>query len=237
MAKIKKTDEKPDTTNLKHLAFIMDGNGRWAKKRGLKREIGHIYGAKVTKRLMEYCNDIGIHCVTIYAFSTENWKRPQNEVDALMKLFASYIDDFLQHFDQYHGRFHFIGDVSVFPPEILEKMRRIEEMTKHYPNILNVAMNYGSRAEIVHAVNDLIAEGKTTVSEEDISRHLYTGECPDPDMIVRTGGDLRLSNFLLWQSEYSELYFTDILWPDLKESDIDEIVREFNRRKRRYGGV
>lgn len=229
--------EPLNTQNLKHLAFIMDGNGRWAQKRGLKREIGHIYGAKTTKRLMQYCLDIGIKCVTIYAFSTENWKRPIEEVNALINLFSSYIDDFMINHEKYNGRFKFIGDLSVFDESFRERIRKVEEISAHKEAQLNIAINYGGRAELLRSVNNLIDSGAKNVTADDITHGMYTNGCPEPDMIVRTGGDKRLSNFLLWQSAYSELYFTDTLWPDLKEKEIDEIVREFNRRKRRYGGV
>ena len=226
-----------DTEGLNHIAFIMDGNGRWAKKRGMPREYGHKVGAKVFRNLVEYCGDIGIGCVTVYAFSTENWKRPENEVKSIMNLFREYLDDAIRTMMEKDIRIVFLGDKSIFPDDIRETMIGIERDSRGNGRRLNIAMNYGGRDEIVHAVNQLIAEGVHDVTEEMISRKLYTLDAPEPDLIVRTGGELRTSNFLMWQGAYSELYFTDILWPDLKESDVDDAVREFNRRNRLFGGV
>ncbi len=223
--------------NFRHIAFIMDGNGRWAKKRGMPREYGHKVGSDTFKRICIYCCDIGFRAVTVYAFSTENWKRPKHEVDAIMGILDSYLEELKRDYRQYHNRFKFIGDLSVMTPELREKIAYVETLNTEYDQVLNIAMNYGGRAEIVHAFNTLAAEGKTQVSEADIAGAMYTAGCGDPDMIVRTGGDLRISNFLLWQAAYAELYFTDKLWPDLTTDDVDEIVRDFYTRKRRYGGV
>lgn len=220
-----------------HIAFIMDGNGRWATKRKMPREYGHKCGAANFKKIVKYCGDIGIKTVTAYAFSTENWGRPQNEVDAIMKLVSDYLDTCKKEMDVHKIRYKFIGDISVLSPVLQEKISEVEKTSEKYELQLNVALNYGSRAEIVNAVNKLIKSGAESVTEQDISKSLYTSHCKDPDMIVRTGGDIRLSNFLLWQAEYSEFYFTDILWPDLKPSDVDDIVREFYGRKRKYGKV
>ena len=223
-----KVDEK-----LKHIAFIMDGNGRWAKARNMPREFGHKHGAQVFRDLTEYCHKIGIKYITVYAFSTENWKRPKREVDAIMKL----LDEYLEKQRPENASIRFIGDVSRLDGRLAEKIRKMEEETAGHDSVLNVAMNYGSRAEIVNAFNKLIAEGKTEVTAEDINSALYTGDCPDPDLIVRTGGDLRISNFLLWQAAYSELYFTDTLWPDITENDVDKAIEDFYSRKRRFGGL
>ncbi len=220
-----------------HIAFIMDGNGRWAKKRGMPREYGHKVGSATFKKICIYCCDIGFRAVTVYAFSTENWKRPQKEVDAIMGILDDYLEELKRDYKQYHNRFKFIGDLSVLTPELREKIAYVETLNGEFDQILNIAMNYGGRAELVHAFNTLAAEGKTTVTEEDIASAVYTVESGDPDMIVRTGGDLRISNFLLWQAAYSELYFTDKLWPDLTYDDVDEIVKDFYTRKRRYGGI
>lgn len=222
---------------LQHIAFIMDGNGRWAKKRGLPREFGHKQGAQVFKEIIRYCGDIGIKAITVYAFSTENWKRPEREVSALMKLFESYLAGFAQEMVHYDIRIKIIGDTSVLPEKLKEKISEIEEYTKDRTMHLNVAINYGGRNEIVNAFNKLAAEGKKRITEEDISKAIYTKDSPDPDIIVRTGGDMRISNFLLWQSAYSELYFTDTLWPDMKSEDVDAAVAEFYSRKRRFGGL
>ena len=222
---------------LQHIAFIMDGNGRWATKRGMPREFGHTHGAATFKKIGRYCEKIGLKYMTVYAFSTENWKRPQKEVDAIMKLFDEYIEECFREMMDDNVHFRFIGNLSVFPEDLREKMDRIDRQTAHKPFILNIAVNYGGREEIVHACNELIKSGKTDITEEDISRNLYTLECPEPDLIVRTGGDLRSSNFLLWQSAYAEYYFTNILWPDFSAKDVDDAVNAFYGRKRRFGGV
>ena len=227
-----KVDDK-----LRHIAFIMDGNGRWAKKSGLPREVGHKYGAAKFKEVIKYCKDIGLQVVTVYAFSTENWKRPQTEVDALMKLFEDYIDECITQMEKYNVKIKFIGDMSRFNEIFRSKIRAVETKTRNNSLILNVAINYGGRSELVAAFNKLVAEGKTEITESDISNAIYTCDSPDPDMIVRTGGDMRISNFLLWQSAYSELYFTDTLWPDISPAVINDAVKTFYSRKRRFGGL
>ena len=222
---------------LKHIAFIMDGNGRWAKKRGMPRTYGHTVGAKVFKNIIEYCGASGIKAVTVYAFSTENWKRPKEEVDTILSLFTDYLADAELSWREKDIQVHFLGSKDVFPPEIKERMMKLEQDSADRSQILNIAVNYGGRDDIVHAVNELIAEGKTKIIEDDITSHLYTKNSPPPDLIVRTGNEVRLSNFLMWDSAYSELYFTATLWPDFDEKCVDECVREFYGRKRRYGGV
>ena len=227
------------TCSINHIAFIMDGNGRWANKRGLPREFGHKKGAQTFKKVLEYCGELGIKATTFYVFSTENWKRPQKEVDALMKLLDEYLDEcrenLLKKYDDI--RFIFLGDKAPFSPALREKMERIEEDTKNNPRIINLAINYGGRDEIVHAFNKLIAQGYRKITEDDISGAIYTSDSPPVDMIVRTGGDVRISNFLLWDSAYAELYFVDKLWPDFGKKDIDKVVKEFEGRNRRFGGV
>lgn len=227
------------TTNIKHIAFIMDGNGRWARKRGLPREYGHRKGAETFKKVVEYCGELGIKATTFYVFSTENWKRPQKEVDALMRLLDEYLDECKDNLLKKDDgiRFIFIGDKTPFSDQLRAKMEALEEMTAGNSRIVNLAINYGGRDELVHSFNTLIAEGKQRVSEEDISRSVYTAESPQLDMIVRTGGDIRISNFLLWQAAYAELYFTDTLWPDFSKKDIDKAINAFNGRNRRFGGV
>lgn len=224
---------------LSHIAFIMDGNGRWARRRGLARSLGHAAGAEACRRVFRRCRELGIHTVTVYAFSTENWSRPQEEVDALMKLFDRYLDDINARFDEYDARFVFIGDKAALPASLREKMLDIEarSLARGSEYTLNLAINYGGRDEIAAAVNSLIAKGATSVTPADISAHLYTSASPDPDLIVRTAGEQRLSNFLLWQASYAELYFTDTLWPDMKNDDVDAAVRAFLTRTRRFGGV
>lgn len=222
---------------LRHIAFIMDGNGRWAKMRGMPREYGHKRGAETFRRIGRYCESLGMQCMTVYAFSTENWKRPEPEVQALIRLLDDYIEEFFREMDAEKIHLRFIGNLSAFPDALREKMERIDRETAHKPFLLNIAVNYGGREEIVHACTELMREGRTQVTEADISAHLYTTGCPDPDLIVRTGGDLRSSNFLLWQSAYAEYYFTDTLWPDYTERDVNEAVYSFLGRKRRFGGV
>ncbi|MDD4773493.1 MAG: polyprenyl diphosphate synthase [Eubacteriales bacterium] len=234
---------KPQTViaddRLRHVAFIMDGNGRWAKKQGMPREYGHKAGAETFRRITGYCKDIGIKIITVYAFSTENWKRPKNEVDTIMSLLLMYIEEAIRDADINRIRFIFIGNRSFFSRTIQTQMNKLEAVTVKYNNdyILNMAINYGGRDDIVHAVNSLIASGAKSVTEDDISANLYTSHTPPPDLIIRTANERRLSNFLLWQAAYSELYFTDTLWPDLTDRDIDKAVADFYARKRRYGGI
>ena len=228
---------RPDE-NFRHIAFIMDGNGRWAKKRGMPREYGHKVGSATFKKVCLYCCDIGFQAVTVYAFSTENWKRPPHEIETIMGILDDYLEELKRDYPKYHNHFRFIGDLSVLTPALREKIAYVETLNAQEPQVLNIALNYGGRAELVHAFRTLAADGKTEdITEEDISRSVYTAECGDPDMIVRTGGDLRLSNFLLWQAAYSELYFVDKLWPDFGPADVDDCVREFYSRKRRWGGL
>lgn len=232
--KVKYTAEE---ANLKHIGFIMDGNGRWAKKRGMPREYGHKFGADTFEKIMEYCGNMGVCATTFYVFSTENWKRPKKEVDSIMGLLSRYLDDCEKKLDKYDIRFIFLGDKSVFPDDMRKKMIEIEERSASHKYIVNLALNYGGRDEIVSAVNGLIREGRGDITEQDITSALYTKESPELDLIIRTGGDMRISNFLLWQSAYAELYFTDVLWPDFSVNDVDAAVENFMNRKRRFGGV
>ena len=222
---------------IKHVAFIMDGNGRWAKKRMMPREYGHTFGAKKFKEIVQHCADIGVEYVTVYAFSTENWKRPKNEVETIMKLFRDYIHEAEKDFKKSDVRILFIGNRDVFDDKMKNEMLRVEKLTENRKKTLCIAMNYGGRGEIVDAVNHLIASGKTYVTEVDITNTIYSGVVPPPDMIIRTGGEMRLSNFLLWQSAYAELFFTDTLWPDLTTEEVDRLIDTYYQRNRRYGGV
>lgn len=241
MFKIKKKHPAlpPADDRLRHIAFIMDGNGRWAQKRGMPREYGHKAGAETFRRITGYCKKIGIKIITVYAFSTENWKRPKNEVDAIIALLLRYIDEAIRDADKNHIRFIFIGDRAPFGEHIKNRMNRLEEITEKYGGdyILNMAINYGGRDDIVHAVNSLISSGAVSVTEDDITANLYTKNTPPPDLIIRTANERRLSNFLLWQAAYSELYFTETLWPDLSERDIDTAVEDYYSRIRRFGGI
>ena len=222
---------------LKHIAFIMDGNGRWAKKRGLPREAGHKKGAEVFERIVRYCFDRGVSVITVYAFSTENWSRPQSEINAIMDLLSKYLDYAEKRFKDYDIKLCFLGDKARLSETLRTKAERLEAITADGAHILNIALNYGARAEITNACRRLIAEGKQDVTEEDISARLYTSASGDPDLIVRTGGDFRISNFLLWQAAYAEFYFTPTLWPDLTEKEIDEAIKDFRGRHRRFGGL
>ncbi len=234
----KNTENQTDyDKKLNHIAFIMDGNGRWAKKRGMPREYGHKYGAKVFKNIVEHCGNIGIKVVTVYAFSTENWQRPKKEIDSILKLLNDYLDDCIKDLGKNNIRYKFIGDMSVFDSEMRAKIKKAEDTTEKMPLTLNIALNYGGRGEIVAACNKLLSLGVKRISEEDISSNIYTSHCADPDLVVRTGGDVRISNFLLWQSAYSELYFTETLWPDFTSDHVDAAVESFKSRNRRYGGV
>ena len=221
---------------IQHMAFIMDGNGRWATRQGKNRNEGHKKGAKVFEEVAEYCHDIGIRHVTVYAFSTENWRRPESEVSALLRLLSSYLDTAIKRFSEKKIRVIFLGDKSVFSKKLIEKMEKLEEITKEHTDVLNIAFNYGGRDEIVHACHKALALGEE-ISEESISRHLYTAASPDPDLIVRTAGEMRLSNFLLWQAAYAEFYYTDTLWPDMNAEEIDKACEAFLSRKRNFGAL
>ena len=221
-------------SELRHIAFIMDGNGRWAKKRGLPREAGHTAGANNFKTIVRYCKKIGIQCCTVYAFSTENIKRPKHEVEAIFQLLLKFIAEAGEEQDI---EFRFIGDPAALSETIGRKTAALEDETRGRPYRLNIALNYGGRAEIVHAVNTLIAEGKREITEADITSRLYTADCPEPDLIVRTGCEMRISNFLLWQCAYAELGYSDKMWPDYSTDDVDEAVRDFAGRSRRWGGL
>ncbi len=222
---------------LKSVGIIMDGNGRWAKARGYHRNRGHRAGAKAIREVIETCHELGVHHLTLYAFSTENWKRPQDEVDGLMKLMYRYLCQIDEIKDEYDTCVKFIGDKSRLPEKLRNKCIEVENMSVNRTNVINVALNYGGRDEIVHAVNEALKEGKTSVTAEDIQSHLYTAMSPDPDLIIRTGGNLRVSNFMIWQGAYSELYVTDTLWPDFGRDDVIRAVTEFYSRKRRFGGL
>ena len=236
--KVKNAPVRVDA-RLQSIGIIMDGNGRWAKKRLLPRSAGHVAGAKIIQQILEDLREIGIHHVTLYALSTENWKRPKEEVDGLMELIYKYLDEVVIEKINTDKDFSMclLGDKSLLSEKLRNKCIEIEQMAKDRPFVCNLALNYGGRDEIVHAVNKALAEGKTEITEEDISRNLYTSASPDPDLIIRTGGDMRLSNFLIWQSAYSELYVTDTLWPDFSRREIEAAIKEFYSRKRRFGGL
>lgn len=229
--------KKDVTPAPRHIAFIMDGNGRWAKKRMKPREYGHSVGAKKFREIVQHCADVGVEYVTVYAFSTENWKRPQKEVETIMQLFRDYIREAARDFEKSDIRILFIGNREVFDQSLRDEMKKVEKLTENRHKTLSIAINYGGRGEIVDAVNRMIANGKSSVTEEDITKEIYSGSVPPPDMIVRTGGEIRLSNFLLWQSAYAELFFTETLWPDLQNEEVDSLIATYCQRNRRYGGI
>lgn len=230
-----------------HIAFIMDGNGRWAKQRGLERSEGHKAGAKTFKRIGEYCADVGIKYLTFYAFSTENWNRPKKEVLALMNLFKEYLRDGESRTGENKERqmrLRFIGEREGLPKDLLKLIEKSEKSTSGYEKVtVNIALNYGGRAEITHAVKDIaerVRKGELSVddiTEDTISNCIYTAGQPDPDIIVRPSGEYRLSNFLQWQSAYSEFWYSDILWPDFTEENVNQILADYQKRNRRFGGV
>lgn len=243
-----------DKTNLpqfsvlpRHIGIIMDGNGRWAKKRGLPRYKGHIEGAKTFRKIGEFAGDLGIEYLTFYAFSTENWKRPPEEVKAIMDLFREYLrelDERKAENEEKGIKVNFLGDRTGIPKDILRMMGYSERITRKKENVvLNIAVNYGGRQEILHSVQTLakqVEKGQlraADITEAMISDNLYTGGMPDPDLIIRPSGEYRLSNFLLWQSAYAEFWYSDVLWPDFTEADFVEALRDFERRSRRFGGV
>ena len=221
---------------IQHMAFIMDGNGRWATRQGKSRNAGHKKGAQVFEEVAEYCHTIGIRHVTVYAFSTENWRRPTAEVNALLRLLSSYLDTAIKRFSEKKIRVVFLGDKSVFSKKVVAKMEQLEKITEENTDILNIAFNYGGRDEIVYACRRALAAGEE-ISEETIGKYLYTAASPDPDLIVRTAGEQRLSNFLLWQAAYSEFYYTDTLWPDMNAEEIDKACEAFLSRKRNFGAL
>ena len=227
-----------------HVGIIMDGNGRWAKKRGLPRSAGHTAGAQVFRKIARYCSNIGIRYLTVYAFSTENWKRPSEEVDALMRLFKEYLQEAIRDFKDDSIILRFIGDRTAFSPELLALMEENEEESKDRDGmVLNIAMNYGGRAELITAMRQMAREASEgrldpeSITEELVSDYLYTKGEPDPDLIIRPSGENRTSNFLLWQSAYAEYVIMDVLWPDFKEKDMDAALIEYAKRNRRFGGV
>ena len=221
-----------------HICFIIDGNGRWAKLRHLPRSQGHIKGFNNLEKTYKMVRELGVKYVSIYAFSTENWNRPKEEVDGLMKLFRRAVKDFYNKKKYGDCRIEFFGDLDRFDKDIKEGALDIMERTKNNDAFhINVCMNYGGREDIVQAVNKLIASGKTEVTMEDITANLYTRHCPDPDFIVRTSGEHRLSNFMPWQSTYAELYFPKVLWPDFGKKDLIEAIKEYSSRDRRFGAI
>lgn len=221
-----------------HIAIIMDGNGRWAKRRGLPRQAGHRQGAENLRRIVNACVEFGVKILTIYAFSTENWGRPESEIKALMRIFARVLDQEIDDLNEQGVCLHHLGDLSGIEPRLQEKVRRAIELTKDNDTlILNVAFNYGGRAEILHATKMMLADGVTPeeLDEELFSSYLFTAGLPDPDVVIRTSGELRISNFLIWQAAYAEYYPTPALWPDFGREELFEAIVAYNQRERRFG--
>lgn len=240
----KKQSDLSDLKLPEHIGIIMDGNGRWAKKRHLPRSAGHNAGGKTFRTISRYCSDIGIKYLTVYAFSTENWRRPKEEIDALMKLFKDYLEEALRDFKDDSIVVRFIGDKTPFSDDLKALMLENEEGSKDRDGmVLNIAMNYGSRDELVRAVKKISSGVKNgeididLIDEQTISDNLYTAGQPDPDLIIRPSGEYRISNFMLWQSAYTEFVIMNKLWPDFSKEDLDEAIRIFNQRNRRFGGV
>ncbi len=226
-----------------HIAIILDGNGRWAKSKGMPRNYGHVKGCDNLEYICEVAKELGVKYLTVYAFSTENWKRSREEVEGLMRLFRNYLKKCIKISKKNNMRVRIIGDPTAFDQDIQDSIRELEEFSKDFDDLhFQIALNYGSRDEICRAVNRMLkdqAEGRLTgpVTEETISGYLDTGEIPDPDLLIRTSGELRLSNFLLWQLAYTEFYFTPVPWPDFKKDELLKAIGKYNERDRRYGGV
>ena len=241
----KKKSPAVDRNNLpRHVGIIMDGNGRWAQKRGLPRTAGHAAGIKTFKTISIYAKELGLEQVTFYAFSTENWKRPKAEIDKIMLLLDEYVEEGLREYEERQVRVRFLGDLSPIAPAMVEKIRRLEQLTEKYaPKTLNIALNYGGRKEITDAVkiiSEKVAVGELLpeqITEQTISQHLYFDDLSECDLIIRPSGEYRLSNFLLWQSAYSEYWFDDILWPDFTPRDLDRAVAQYQTRQRRFGAI
>ena len=227
----------------RHIAIIMDGNGRWAKKRGLPRTAGHSAGAEAFRRIANYCRSLGVEYLTVYAFSTENWKRSQEEVGGIMLLLRKYLEEALLDMEKNRVRFRFFGDLSRLSPQLQKLCRDAENRSVEYDVQVNFCLNYGGRDEIVRAAQAFAAEvaaGKhqpQELTEGLFDTYLYSAGVPDPELIIRPSGEMRTSNFLLWQSAYSEYVFMDVLWPDFGPQDLDKAIAEYHRRNRRFGGV
>jgi len=218
----------------------MDGNGRWAARRSLPRTAGHAVGAETFRRVATYCKDIGIQFLTVYAFSTENWKRSTEEIDIIMELLEKYLYESIEKMEKDRVKMKFLGDTSVLSPKLQALIKETEEISKKFDGVqVNICLNYGSRNEILRAAEKYAQErvADSPLNEETFSKYLYTADIPDPDLIIRPSGEMRLSNFLLWQSAYSEYYFTDTLWPDFNEKELDRAIAVFQSIDRRYGGV
>ena len=226
----------------RHIAIILDGNGRWAKRRGLPRTAGHAAGSENFRRIATYCKDIGVDYLTVYAFSTENWRRPEDEVKTIMRLLDKYLHEAVDTMARDRIRMKIFGDIEGLSPQLQALAQRTNEISQGYQGFqANICLNYGGRDEIVHAARryarELLVGSAAELTEESFSSYLYSAGIPDPDLLIRPGGEKRVSNFLLWQCAYSEFYFTDVLWPDFTTEELDKAIAEYQARDRRYGGV
>ena len=228
----------------RHIAIIMDGNGRWAQKRGLPRTAGHAAGSETFRRIATRCKNLGVEYLTVYAFSTENWKRSSDEVGAIMSLFEKYLHEAIDEMEADHIRLKILGELGPISPELRALIERTDEISTHYQGFqANICINYGGRDEIVHAARRFAADcaagrrSPEALTEADFSHYLYTDGIPAPELIIRPSGEERISNFLLWQSAYAEFYFTDVLWPDFDEKELDRAIEAYHKRDRRFGGV
>ncbi|WP_297405894.1 isoprenyl transferase [uncultured Cetobacterium sp.] len=220
-----------------HIAIIMDGNGRWAKQKGMPRTYGHKAGADTLRKILSYSGEIGVKYLTVYAFSTENWKRAKEEVDTLMFLFKAYLKSEKKTLMKNNVRFLVSGREEGVSKDLLKEIKKLEEETKDNTGItLNIAFNYGGRSEIVDAINKMIENNETNITEETVEKYLYT-KIPDPELVIRTSGEMRISNFLLWQIAYSEIYVTESYWPDFNKEELIKAIENYSKRDRRFGGV
>ncbi len=227
-----------------HVAIILDGNGRWAKKKHLPRNMGHVQGSRTVERIIEDAYDLGIKYLTVYAFSTENWKRPKDEVDALMKLLRDYLKNCIKRANKNNMKVRVIGDVTGLSQDLQDKIQQLEEASKNNTGInFTIALNYGSRDEMIRAMKHMAEDiqagriQKEDITETSFQNYLDTRELPDPDLMIRTSGEERLSNFMLWQLAYTEFYFTDVLWPDFNKKELKKAIEYYNGRDRRFGGI
>ena len=239
----KQQNRQPGESIPRHIAIILDGNGRWAKSRGLPRTAGHAAGSENFRKIATYCKDIGVDYLTVYAFSTENWKRPEDEVKTIMRLLRRYLNEAIDTMERDQIRMKIFGDVQGLSPELRELVKKTDEISQRYQGFqANICLNYGGRDEIVHAARryaEDYAAGRTEVelTEAQFGGYLYSAGIPDPDLLIRPGGEQRISNFLLWQCAYAEFYFTDVLWPDFNTDELDKAIAAYRKRDRRFGKV
>ncbi len=236
-----KYEEMTDKSNIPtHIAIIMDGNGRWAKKRLMPRSVGHKAGADMLKRIVRKCNDMGVKYLTVYAFSTENWKRPSEEVSLLMGLIVTYLQKEVKEMNENNVRIGAIGDIEKLPKKAYDELKKAMEITNDNTGVVfSLALNYGFRDDLSHAIRNMMKENIDIekIDDETVKKYLYTSYMPDPDLIIRTGGEIRLSNFMLYEASYSEFYFCDTLWPEFDEEQLCKAIYEYQQRDRRFGNV